>query len=309
MKYIALVLLGLLIAGPAGAAWDYMTVEGADDVPLHVVTAGSRDKPAILFIHGIGQSHYSFHRQLDSDLADDFFLVAFDLRGHGASGKPWTSDAYDNVTVWAQDVAAVIDATQARRPVLVAWSYGTLVAMDFMREFGVADIAGVNLTGAIGALRPFRMPETDDPAMEEFARIRELQLSPDLVDNIRAGELMVPWLTAHPIPETERQRFQSIALMFPAYARRAMMSRQLDNQDMVARLRLPILFSLGQEDNPAQLEDAADIVATHDNMSLSVYDGVGHSVFFEEPARFNAELREFASRVQAGADSHQVMQH
>ncbi|MDH3639730.1 MAG: alpha/beta hydrolase, partial [Gammaproteobacteria bacterium] len=191
MKYLALLLLGLLGAGQAGADWDYMTVDAADGVPLQVVTAGRREQPAIIFIHGIGQSHYSFHRQFNSDLAEDFFLVAFDLRGHGASGKPWTPDAYENSAVWARDVAAVIKATQARQPILVAWSYGTLVAMDYIREFGVADIAGLNMTGALGALRPFRMPATDDPATEEFARIRELQLSPNLVDNIRASELMV----------------------------------------------------------------------------------------------------------------------
>ena len=304
MKYTALLLLGLFGAGPAGAAWDHMTVGGADGVPLQVVTVGRPEQPAILFIHGIGQSHYSFHRQLDSDLAEDFFLVAFDLRGHGASGKPWTPDAYNNPAVWAQDVAAVIDATQVRQPILVAWSYGTLVAMDYIREFGVSNIAGLNLTGAIGALRPFRMSATDDAANEKFARIRELQLSPSLVDNIRATELMVPWLTATPIPAAERQLFESIALMLPAYARRAMVARQRDNQDLLARLRMPTLFSLGQKDNPAQLVDATEIVAVHDNMSLSVYDGAGHSVFFEQPARFNSELREFASRAQASPTPH-----
>ena len=58
-------------------------------------------------------------------------------------------------------VAAVIAATKARRPVLVAWSYGTLVAMDYVREFGIAGLAGLNLTGALGALRPVKLPEND----------------------------------------------------------------------------------------------------------------------------------------------------
>jgi len=188
----------------------------------------------------------------------------------------------------------VIAATDAERPVLVAWSYGTLVALDYVREFGVTGIAGVVLTGALGALRPFKMPTSDDPYAAEFAQTRELQLSSSPIDNIRASERTVKWLTATPMSESQQQLFGAISLMFPGYARRAMVQRQVDNQDLLERLRLPLLLSLGQEDNPIQLEDGAEMAATHRNISLSVYEGAGHSVFFEQPQRFNAELRRFA---------------
>ena len=292
-------LVTVLVAQHCLADWDYQTVEGAGGVPLNVVTAGDPGSPAILFIHGIGQSHYSFVRQLDSDLADDFFLVAFDLRGHGASGKPWATEAYSESEVWAQDVAAVIAATRLDRPVVVAWSYGTLVAMDYVREFGTTGLAGINLTGAQAALRPFRMPAADDPNVAEFVRLRERQLSPDLIDNIRASEKMVRWLTAAPVPERHRQLFQAIGLMLPAYARRAMVGRQFDNQDLVEQLSLPVLLSLGQQDNPMQLEDGVELAASNDNMNLSVYEGAGHSVFFEQPQRFNAELRRLVEQARS----------
>ncbi len=292
-------LAALLLAQHCFADWNYQTVKGAGGVPLNVVTAGDPDSPAILFIHGIGQSYYSFVRQLDSDLAEDFFLVTFDLRGHGGSGKPWPAEAYNQHHVWAQDVAAVIAVARAERPVVVAWSYGTLVIMDYVREFGVSDLAGVNLTGAVGALRPMRMPAADDPLIAEFARSRELQLSPDLVDNIRASEKMIQWLTAVPIPERERELFQAISLMLPAYARRAMVQRRFDNQDLLERLALPVLFSLGQEDSAMQLEDGVEIAASNENVSLSVYEGAGHSVFFEQPQRFNTELRRFMEQTRS----------
>ncbi len=292
-------LVVVLVTQPGRADWDYRTVAGAGGVPLNVVTAGDPSSPAIVFIHGIGQSHYSFVRQLDSDLAEDFFLVTFDLRGHGASGKPWAPEVYTQPAVWAQDVAAVITAAGAVRPIFVAWSYGTLVALDYVREFGVSGIAGVVLTGALGALRPFKMPAADDPNAAEFAHTRELQLSPSLIDNIRASQRMVKWLTATPMSEQERQFFEAISLMFPAYARRAMVRRRVDNQDLLERLRLPMLLSLGEKDNPAQLDDGAVMAAAHSNIALSVYEGAGHSVFFEQPQRFNVELRRFAEHAWA----------
>lgn len=296
MNFIRLLpLLAALISLKAFAGWQFQTVDGANGVPLNVVTAGDPKSPAILFIHGIGQSHYSFVRQLESDLADDFFLVSFDLRGHGASGKPWAADAYNQPRRWADDVAAVIAATQADRPVVVAWSYGTLVVMDFVREFGSDSLAGINLTGSLGALRPFRMPATDDPNTAEFARIRELQLSANLIDNIRANEGVTKWLTEAPLPEREHQLFNAVSLMLPAYARRAMVNRRFNNQDLEATLTLPLLLSLGEMDNPGQLIDGIEMATTYDNVSFSEYKGSGHSVFFEDPERFNAELRDFVA--------------
>ena len=283
------------------ADWDYSTVKGAGGVPLNVVTAGDPASPAILLIHGFGQSHYSFVHQLNSDLAEDNFLVTFDLRGHGASGKPWATEDYSEHTVWAEDVAAVVSATGIQRPVVVAWSYGTMIAMDYIREFGDDGLTGLILTGGQGALKPFRMPAADDPGAEEFARIRELQQSPALIDYIRAGERVIPLLTASPLPESETRLFQAISMMLPAYVRRVMAHRRLDNQDMVGQLSLPVLFCLGQQDNPHQLDDAAELAASYENMSLSVYEGAGHSVFIEQPERFNAELRRFAEQTRSTA--------
>ena len=293
-----LLLVALLISQHSLADWDYRTVEGAGGVPLNVVTAGDPASPAILLVHGFGQSHYSFVLQLDSDLANDYYLVSFDLRGHGGSGKPWAVDAYSASEVWARDVHGVIEATGLDRPLVVAWSYGTMVTMDYVRHYGASGMAGILLTGGQGALRPFRMPSgDDDPDAEEFAQVRRLQSSPDLIDYIRGGERVIPLLTATPLPERQRQLFQAIGLMLPPYVRRAMAHRTLDNQDMVEQLSLPVLFCLGEKDNPFQLNDARELAASHDNMSLTVYEGAGHSVFVEQPERFNAELRRFAEQV------------
>lgn len=295
-------LLAVLISQQAFADWNYQTVAGADGVPLNVVTSGKPGSPPILFIHGIGQSHYSFVRQLDSDLADDFFLVSFDLRGHGASGKPWTEESYNESGRWAEDVAAVIAATDLDRPVIVAWSYGTLVAMDFVREFGIDGLAGINLTGSLGALRPFRMPTGEDPNAEKFAQLRKLQRSPDLADNIRASDEFTKWLTVSPLPDREHELFYAISVMLPAYARRGMMTRKFDNQDLEAKLTLPLLLSLGEHDNPGQLVDGAEMAAANHNVSLSEYKASGHSVFIEDPERFNAELREFVAQARSSIE-------
>ncbi len=295
--------LGLLLAlcwQTSAAEWNFTTVSGSGDVPLNVVTAGNPSNASILFIHGLGQSHYSFVHQLNSDLAEDFYLVAFDLRGHGASGKPWTTKDYGPSLVWAEDIRTVIKATKARRPLVVAWSYGANVLMDYVREFGQEAISGIVLTGSLGALTPFRLPP-NNPDTEQFLRLRKLRESSDIADHIRANEGMVQWLTAAPLSDADRDLFRSFGLMLPAYARRAIMQRKLDNRDLLGTLQLPVLLSLGNRDNPIQLEDGRDLAATHSRISLSVFDGAGHSVFFEDHQRFNAELREFMTATTTGS--------
>jgi non-heme chloroperoxidase len=63
-------------------------------VKLHVREWGKVDAPAILFIHGWSQNHLCWRKQHESQLADRFRLVAFDLRGHGMSEAPEAQDQY-----------------------------------------------------------------------------------------------------------------------------------------------------------------------------------------------------------------------
>ena len=63
-------------------------------------------------------------------------------------------------------------------------------------------------------------------------------------------------------------------------------------QDSVARGARVLC---GGANNPTTVEDAPMLAERYDNISSIVYDGVGHSAFFEQPDQFNADLREFAA--------------
>ena len=64
------------------------TVTGGAGLRLHVREWGKEDAPSILFIHGWSQNHLCWKNQYESMLAEDFRLVALDLRGHGMSEAP-----------------------------------------------------------------------------------------------------------------------------------------------------------------------------------------------------------------------------
>lgn len=302
-----LLLVALASLSPAlsrAAEWTYRTVTGEGGVPLNVATAGDPSRPALLLVHGIGQSHLSFENQLRAPVTDQFYVVAFDLRGHGNSGKPMEPAAYQSPALWAGDVRRVMDALALDRVVLLGWSYGTLIVSDYLRTYGSERLNGIVLVGAYGGLTP--PPTAPPPAVAEgMARNRALQLSANPEDNFAAARATSGMLTARDMGQAWRDRAVAVAMMLPATSRKAMFERALANMDQIPRITVPILINVGGKDGSTQepfaRELAQKITAQGGKALVSVYPEAGHSPFAEEPERFNRELMEFARSVQPAA--------
>jgi pimeloyl-ACP methyl ester carboxylesterase len=273
-------------------------VTAPDGVPLCVYETGRPDAPALLFIHGYSQSYAVFKRQFESDLARDFRLVAFDLRGHGCSGKPWKASDYSSAGIWAADVRAVIDAKRLQRPVIVGWSYGGYIIADYVRRYGTADLAGLVLIGSNGGLLP---PPTDPTALQAQAAARQAaqQTSPDIDAQIADGHHFVSLMSAAPLPTDLAEIMFATNQMLPVYARRAMANRNLQNDDVVPKFLVPTLFILGGKDRSNSAPVLERLARSMKNARLSVYPDAGHATFAEAPERFNAELRRFAEAAQS----------
>ena len=115
------------------------SVRGGGGLRLHVREWGRSDGPPILFVHGWSQNHLCWVKQYESALADEFRLVAYDLRGHGMSEAPLEPEHYTDDKLWADDLAAIVEELRLDRAVLVGWSYGAFVICDYVRSYGVKD--------------------------------------------------------------------------------------------------------------------------------------------------------------------------
>jgi hypothetical protein len=71
-----------------GGNMKHHVITGGGGCQLHLVEAGNPKGQPILFIHGFSQCSLAWSRQLDSDLARDYRLIAMDMRGHGTSERP-----------------------------------------------------------------------------------------------------------------------------------------------------------------------------------------------------------------------------
>jgi non-heme chloroperoxidase len=272
------------------------TCVGGGGVRLAVLDAGPPDAPAIVLIHGWSMSRDVWHRQFGSSLAAEFRVVAFDLRGHGASDVPDEPAAYQRPDLWAADVAGVIDQLDLRRPVLVGWSYGGFVVNDYLLTYGADRIGGVNYVGAIamlgvrtgapsavgpGFLTHYAGAIADDPD------VRERAIHGFLADCF-AGDL----------PDRELSLLLPPALAVTPVVRRAMVERpSFDYRELLADLSVPVLVSQGDEDRVALPSASTTIADACPSAKVSAYAGVGHIPFIEDQARFDRELTAFARRV------------
>ena len=275
----------------------YSRIEGADGVPLNVVEVGDASKPTIVLVHGIGQSHSSFDAQLDdSALAAAFHIVSYDLRGHGQSGKPWQRDAYVVSEKWADDLARVIAATHAVKPVVLGWSYGSLVVADYLRKYGTHELAAIALAGAYGGLTdPPTSKEPPAPTLiADMNRMLEEQMSGDPAVRAAAVHRGVLRLTAKRMPEAWLAKAETMGMLTATEARRYMFARSLDNKSLVATIDVPFLVFIGGKDGSTPETQGRELVARVPGARSSSFPNAGHSPFAEEPERFNRELAAFA---------------
>jgi pimeloyl-ACP methyl ester carboxylesterase len=269
------------------------TVAGGGGLRLHVREWGNPDGPPILFIHGWSQSHLCWARQYDSRLADEFRLVAYDLRGHGMSEKPLGARYYTDGRLWADDVAAIIDRLRLDRVVLVGWSYGPFVILDYLREHGRDRIAAVNFVDGAVKLDEAAFGTLIGPGfIDNFAGA----IADDLPTNIQALRRFLAGCTAKPLSAADFETALYYNAVVSPQVRAHLGTRQIDGDDLLRTLDVPLLVTHGLLDTVVLPAMADHVLATCRTAEASWYDGVGHAPFLEAPERFNRELAGFVRR-------------
>ena len=271
------------------------TVRGGGDLRLHVREWGKTDGPPILFIHGWSQSHLCWMKQYESTLADEFRLVALDLRGHGMSEAPLEPEHYIDGTLWADDVAAIIDELRLDRPVLVGWSYGGFIICDYVRAHGPHRIAAINFVAGATKLGEAAFGTLIGPGfLDHFAAAT----ADDLPTNIQGIRAMLKGFPVKPYPPDDVETLLCASMIVPPQIRANLVARKIDD-DVLRALETPFLVSHGRADTVVLPAMAEHILATCPTAEASWYESVGHTPHLEAPERFNRELAGLTRRVHA----------
>jgi non-heme chloroperoxidase len=267
------------------------TIKGAAGVNLHVREYGKLTGIPILLIHGWSQSHLCWSKQYESTLKDEARIVALDLRGHGMSDAPVQVDQYTDGDKWADDIAAVIDELALDRPILVGWSYGGYIILDYVRRKGQGKIAGINFVSAAVVLGPKAFGALLGPGFLDNA---PGACHDDLPTNIAAIRKFLRACIVKPISQDDFEEILAFNMVVKPSVRGAMTQRELDFASLLQEITVPVLVTHGRSD-AVVLPAMADHILKHCKVAkASWFEGVGHAPFLEEPLRFNTELQHFA---------------
>jgi pimeloyl-ACP methyl ester carboxylesterase len=263
-------------------------VQTPDGVRIAAQEWGNPAGPEILFIHGFSQSHLSWSRQFDSELARSFRLITYDIRGHGASDKPLDAAYYRDQKPWADELKAVMEAARLKKPFLVGWSQGGRIILEYLTEYGDKNIAGINFVGAFTKLTP----DIFGPG----ALAARKMASENLAENIESTLLFLKLSTVKALPPDEFSRIVAYNMIVPAKVRQHLLGRPAPYEDALRKIEVPVLITHGVEDQVALVSMARYTASMVPQAQISLYEGAGHMTFWEDAPRFNRELADFVTR-------------
>jgi non-heme chloroperoxidase len=269
-------------------------IVGGAGVKLHVVETGNPQGSPIVFFHGVSQCYLQWSRQMNSSLVGDHRLIAVDMRGHGLSDKP--PSGYDDSKLWADDVNAIIRSLDLDQPVLSGWSYGPLVILDYIRHYGEERLGGIQFVGGVTKLGS---PDAMSVLTPEFLSVVPQFLSTDAETCVTGLKGLLRLCFAQEPSPSELYMMLGYNVSVPSYVRQGMFSRSFSNDDLLPKIRKPVLITHGAADaivKPAAVDQHKSAMP---HAQVQLMANIGHGAFWDDAAAFNERLHAFCESLQS----------
>ena len=180
--------------------------EGRTDVAgasIHTLSWGRSGNPGLVFVHG-GAAHAHWWSFVAPLFTEHWHVVAFDLSGHGDSGR---RDHYGH-EMWAREVMEVADAAGfPGPPVVVGHSLGGMVTIQTAATYGDQLEGAVIVDAPVSRPSPeaeegrtgrsFRRPGVYGTEKEALAHFRLIPPQP------ASNDFLIDWIARHSIHETD----------------------------------------------------------------------------------------------------------
>lgn len=261
------------------------SVELPNQVRLQYVEQGDPSGIGLVLLHGLADSWRTFERVL-AHLPSSIHAFALTQRGHGDADKP--EDGY-GTRDFVDDLARFMDAVGLEAAVIVGGSSGGFAARRFAIDHPGRTL-GLVLLGS-----PLSLGEK--PAVREMFDSTIATLT-DPIDPGFVGDFAESTL-AQPIPAAFLDTIVAENLKAPARVWKAVSEGLLedDSAKELRRIKAPTLIVWGDQDTILARSEEEAMAAAIPTSRLVVYEGVGHSCYWEEPERIAADLAAFVESI------------
>jgi pimeloyl-ACP methyl ester carboxylesterase len=268
-------------------------VTTTDNAKIWVDVHG-RGNPIVL-LHGWTMSSAFWRRQLT--LSDEYQLITIDLRGHGKSQAVLRGNT---ISRYARDVREVLRALRLRHVLLIGWSMGGSVVMDYWQQYGSDLLSGLGLveTGpAPMSPAPWNLHSYRNHNMEAMhhdlaymvrnrksygeAFINAMFLSGD------APSHALSWMLKEQLEVTD----QTAIAIYKDYIQR-------DYTSVLPTISVPALVIYGRSKHMCFGPSTGRYVAgSIPDSNFVILEQSGHLPFYEEPVIFNEAIGHFSNRL------------
>jgi non-heme chloroperoxidase len=248
----------------------------------------------VVFSHGWPLSADAFEDQMVFLASRGYRCVAHDRRGHGRSAQPWQGN---DMNTYADDLAAVIDALDLKRAVLVGHSTGGGEVARYIGRHGTKRVTGVVL---ISAITPLMLKTAANPGglpLEVFDQLRTAiiadrsQFFQDFSASFYGAN--------RPNAKVSQGLRDAFWLQGMWASHRAVIDcikafSETDLTEDVKRIDVPTLIIHGDDDQIVPYADSAVLSAKLIKQSrLETYKGAPHGLCSTHKDRVNADLLAF----------------
>ncbi len=251
------------------------------DVALNYVEDGATNTPAIIFSNSLGANLSMWQAQAEH-FRNDYRVVRYDQRGHGASAVPPGPYSFEAL---GQDVIALMDALEIERAHFVGLSMGGMTALGLALDHP-ARLLSITACNCVAGFGPDGLKVWD----ERIATVTANGLEP-ILDGTLARWFTQPTIDARPA-EMAAVRAMVAATPVAGYIACCGALKQLNYLKRLADIKLPTLFIAGSHDLGAPAAAMRDM---HERVAGSKYVELdaAHVSNLERPDAFNRALGDF----------------
>ncbi|MEP7337395.1 MAG: alpha/beta fold hydrolase [Acidobacteriota bacterium] len=260
-------------------------------VKINNVEIAYRDEGAgkpVVFLHAFPMNQTMWDEQVRA-LSPYYRAITLDWRGFGESE---IGSVGSTMSVFANDLAGLLDRLQIEHAAICGLSMGGYVAFDFFRSHpdrvNALILCDTRATADTEEAKRRRYEMAELARSKGTAEIAEqmipqllgdttLQSRPDVATRIRA------------MIETSQAEGIAQALMG--------MAQREDSTDLLPLVKCPTLVIVGSEDKLTPQSDAEKMLLLIKNAGLEVIDSTGHLSNIECPAIFNKAVLKFLNRL------------
>ncbi|MBE9209644.1 alpha/beta hydrolase [Nostoc sp. LEGE 06077] len=278
-------------------SWEhkYITTNG---VKLHYVTQGTG--PLMLMLHGFPEFWYSWRHQIP-EFAENFQVVALDLRGYNDSEKPQEQSAYI-MDEFIKDVEGVIKGLGHEKCILLGHDWGGAIAWCFAYAHPemLEKLIILNLPHPAkfsqGLATPQQLMRSWYMFLFQLPVIPELLLQAfdyqPIAQTIQGTAVNKNAFTSSDLEAYKKAAAKSGALTAMLNYYRNVFSHFLPNKNW-GILNVPTLLIWGENDTALGKELTYGTDAYVSNLQIQYIPNCGHWVQQEQPQLVNRYISEF----------------